>query len=78
MTLTHAQQRLTQSTARLNSSKNEPGMQAMVEVLELKLELAKDKLVTTYGEGVARLQGEALAYKRLLAYINDPKSYRDE
>ena len=53
-------------------------MQAMVEVLELKLELAKDKLVTTYGEGVARLQGEALAYKRLLAYINDPKSYRDE
>ena len=53
-------------------------MQAMVEVLELRLALVKDRLITTYGEGVVRLQGEALAYKRLLAYINDPKSNRDE
>lgn len=43
----------------------------MVEVLESSLEKTKDRLVSENPDQMARLQGEAQAYKRLIGYIMD-------
>lgn len=41
----------------------------MLEVLESSLERVKDRLVSENPDQMARLQGEAQAYKRLIGYI---------
>lgn len=46
-------------------------MQAMLEVLRNKLDQTKDRLVSDEPAQMARLQGEAQAYKRLIGYIMD-------
>jgi len=57
----------------LRRRREAPEVHSILSLLTLAYEEAKEALVTSTGETVARAQGEALAYKKLIALLTrDP------
>jgi hypothetical protein len=58
----------------INRRRDQPDVQAMLDLLGLMLEECKSQLVTCEPEVFAALQGEAQAYDRLIRQITRPAS----
>ena len=58
--------------ARVHASKNEPGIESIVALLNTHIERVKSSLLRCAPAELEKLQGEASAYARVLRWINEP------
>ena len=63
-------QRAADLVARLRAGRGSSEHQALVDLLKIKLDQAKDALVACAPADLSRYQGEAVAYRRLILELN--------